>query len=153
MLILLCIPLFLLFPLWKRRKLEVDDHTARRSNACIIIFVFISTLTGTLASMPGEYWPVFATSGPFILYSLIRGPRFYRILGSTCGILFITFIYTDIKNGHAYEKEMKERRLRIITEKANREDSSSHSSGPPQESKEDTLQNPKQENIKPIQNQ
>jgi hypothetical protein len=76
-------------------------------------------LSFMLLSVPGDYWPWFATMGFFAVLPIIFGPNRYRIYGLLLLAFAALLIVGDIKAGKKFQEKMQRIRQNIELQNTN----------------------------------
>lgn len=82
--------------------------TARTSKISLIIFVVLLSLSATLLSIEGDYWPWYAIMSVFAVIPVVVGPRRYRIMGAIALLLSSALIVSDVAAGRRLHAEHPE---------------------------------------------
>ena len=73
------------------------------------VSVAVLVLSGVVAAVPGEYWPLFAVAGCGALVASLAGRGKCRIAGVCITVLVACLIAGDVREGVAYRNKMKKR--------------------------------------------
>ncbi len=80
---------------------------ARLSKISLTVFAVMVLLGAFQLSVPGNYWPWFATVTPFTILPIIIGPRVYRLAGVAGLALAAVLVSGDLQAGKLYRQKMR----------------------------------------------